>query len=234
MTTTGRRSPSAAPQIIAFAAGATTLAAFGHPAMAQDAPAAPPATATPQTDTTAPAPTPNPVPVPEQPAAPAPTPEHHSSRSIPLLGVDGGLYMPTSSKTRDRLGSTWTSFGLGIGGVGAANRKGALNLDFQILYNSHNGNSALIVPIGLEYRKGFARPGQSVVPYACLGVDADINDFGSHQDNIDQVVRVAGGGTAAIGVTFSRNAFLDLRYRAISSVKGFDLSGTELSAGIRF
>jgi hypothetical protein len=232
------------PQIIACAA---VLAASNAPAMAQDAPAAnaapqpaPNPAAMPQpaanpaaapTGTTAPAPVSN---SPASETAPAPEPEHRKSRSLPLIGVDGGLYMPTSSKTRDRLGSTWTSFGLGIGGVGSARRQGALNLDFQVLYNQHNGNSALIIPIGVEYRKGFAQPGQSADPYVSVGIDADITDFGSHQDNIDQKVRVTEGAYAALGITFSQRAFLDVRYRAISSVKGFDLSGTELSAGIRF
>ena len=157
-----------------------------------------------------------------------------ASRRLPSIGADGGIYLPSSAKTRSLYGSQWTSIGLGLGSIGAPSQQGDTGLDLQVLYSKHGDNSALIIPVGLEYSKGLGSPNQSVTPYVAVGADVVPNSIKSVPDHIDNKWRFAGGATAAIGLNFGNSAYAEARYRAVSHVQGIDLSGTAFTVGVRF
>ena len=83
------------------------------------------------------------------------------------------MFLPSSSKTRDRFGYSWLSIGLGLGAINPVSTKGNLALDLNLLYHGRDGNHAFFAPLGVGYRVALA-PGTSTVPYAGLSADADL------------------------------------------------------------
>jgi hypothetical protein len=175
---------------------------------------------------------------------PAPPPERERpARRLPPLGPNLGLFAPTSTMARDRFGSTWVAFGLGLGGVRPARRGGGLVGDFGAISGRRGDNRALIIPLGVEWRtalggagssgdEGEERPGN--VPYVGVAVDAYATRLRSDEDGVRAGWRFAGGGGAALGVTFAQRGFVEARYRIISKIRGIDLSGAQVRAGVRF
>ncbi|MBV9849816.1 MAG: hypothetical protein JO250_09110 [Armatimonadetes bacterium] len=229
--------------------GALLLTAFALPvARAQtptpdagNPPAAPPAAApdqtTPPATTTPGTATPPPN---ATPATPVETPETPSDQgqNAPRsnrfrIGPAVGVFLPTSGKVRDRFGDTWFSIGIGLGSINPVSTKGTLALDLNLFYHERDGNRAFFAPLGLGYRIALA-PGTNVIPYA--GVSGDINfaDITSNPDNVHNSFNVGVGASAFTGLNFGDTAFLEARYYALSSIKGFDLSGLNLQAGYRF
>jgi len=157
-----------------------------------------------------------------------------SGGRVPSIGADAGIYLPTSSKTRDLYGSQWTSFGIGLGSIGTPTEQGHTGTDLQVLYSKRGDNSALLIPIGVEYRRSLGTPNTSFTPYWALGLDIVPNAIKSIPDNVDYKWRAAAGATAAVGADFGKSAFIEARYRAVSHVEGIDLSGTAFTIGVRF
>ena len=149
------------------------------------------------------------------------------------IGPEVGLFLPTSSKTSNRFGSSWLSLGIGLGQVDQVTEKGQTTFDLNILYQSKNGNSALVAPVGVAYRVALGKSGINT-PYAGVSADLVLADLKSKQDNVNHGLQTAAGGSAFIGIDFGTTGFLEARYLGITSMKGFDLSGLNLSAGYRF
>ncbi|WP_395088292.1 hypothetical protein [Armatimonas sp.] len=72
-----------------------------------------------------------------------------------------------------------------------------------------------------------------LLPYAGVGVGGVYANMRSEAD------RVNGSGFAPsasvyAGTSIGLNSFFEARWRSVGRVQGFDLSGLDLSAGIRF
>ena len=201
-----------------------------------DTPAAPPA----PTDTTPPAtpapvnPTPSTAPQTTAPETPAPAPEPASKKSNRFrIGPEVGVYFLTSSKARNQFGNSAISLGLGLGSIAQASTRGRLALDLQVQYQTRNGNHMFLAPLGVAYRKALNEGGPNVA-YVGATVDLDFVDLRSGDYNVHSGVRTAFGASPLIGVSFGDSGFLEARYLYVSRIKGFDLSGLNLSAGFRF
>ena len=200
-------------------------------------PAAPPTiTAPPDTSTTPPAATTPAAPAP--PASPPSSGEDHP-RSRFRIGPTIGFFLPTASKTRDRFSSDWFSLGLGLGPVSGVTNRGGIGFDINLLYQKHDGNRALIVPLGVGYRIALVNTTNAdgtkvkTVPYAGVTADYYLINFKSIPENINGTYG-AGGGSALIGVNFSDSANIEARYQFTSKARDFDFSGLNLTAGYRF
>lgn len=221
-----------------FAAGALAVL-FALPAAAQTPTDTPPATTAP----VAPAPnTANPTPstapatpettTPQTPAPASPQPEtKHSNRF--RIGPEVGVFLLTSGKARSQFGNSAVSIGLGLGSIAQASTQGRLALDLQIQYQTKSGNHLFIAPLGVAYRKALNQ-GTANVAYVGATADLDFVDIRSGDYNVHSGVRTAFGASPLIGVSFGDSGFLEARYLYVSRVKGFDLSGLNLSAGYRF
>ncbi len=227
-----------AAALLAFAlpaAHAQATPAQATPAPDPNAPATPPVTAP---DTTAPV-----TPAPDTTAPPADatpaTPQAVPDNSGPppdnrfRIGPAVGLYLPTSSKTRDRFGNDWVSFGIGLGAINAISTKGTVGFDASIFYHGRDSNHAFFLPIGVSYRIALAS-GTNVVPYVGVSADLDLTDITSNPDNVHNSFNVGGGGSGFAGLNFGDSAFIEARYYGLSKANGFDLSGLSLSTGYRF
>lgn len=190
-----------------------------------------------------PAPAPAPAPAPQQdPPAPDPQP---SPRPEPrrrfTFGPNFGLYLPTSGKTRDAFGESWTNIGFGVGQVRTARRGGVLSFDFAFINNNRgSGRRAFLAPVGVSYRGSFVDPEdengnvRSIIPYYGASAGLYLANLDSDKYDVDTDLSVGGGGSALVGVAFQRRAFLEARYHAVSRIRGFDLSGLNIALGLRF
>lgn len=221
------------------AALAAAVAALGgtHTASAQTpdpGTSTPPAAVAPQT-TLPDAPATNPTVTTTVTPTPAPEPEPKQSRSRFRIGPSVGVYLPTSSKTRQRFGSSWFSLGLGFGAFDVIKAQGQLGLDLNLLYQKHDDNHAFLLPIGLGYRIALTKdPEARAIPYAGITGDAVFADVRSVADNVHSGFRTGAGASALIGVNIGTNTNLEARYQFISRIKSFDFSGLSLTAGYRF
>lgn len=219
----------AAAASLAAAATALLLAGFARPAGAQtpDAQQTPPPATTPDATTT-----PG-----QQTDDQNPPPPRRRSRF--RIGPELGLFLPTSSKTRDRFGDSWVSFGIGLGRISRAAENGRPRpvLGLSVLTKSRGDNRAIIVPLGLEYRVPLTRATSesATVPYVGVSGDLVFADLRVREVNENiSGLRVTGGASAYVGTTFSDSAYIEARYRLIARTRGYDLSGLNLTAGFRF
>ena len=231
-------------KITRFWAGSALALMLAMPAaMAQTTTDTPPVSTTPApTDTTpvppvntAPSPTnstPSTAPETTAPETTAPEPAPKKSTRF-RIGPEVGVYFLTSSKARNQFGNTAVSLGIGLGSISQASTQGRLALDLQIQYQTRNGNHLFLAPLGVAYRKALNQGGPNVA-YAGLTADLDFVDIRSGDYNVHSGVRTAFGASPLIGVSFGDSGFLEARYLYVSRVKGFDLSGLNLSAGYRF
>jgi len=189
-----------------------------------DTPPAPPVTA-------APAPTDTNAPVTAEGTPPPPPAPKRSNRF--RIGPEVGVFLLTSGKARSQFGNSAISLGLGLGSIAQATTQGRVALDLQIQYQTRHGNHLFIAPLGVGYRKALNQGGPSVA-YVGATVDLDFVDIRSGDYDVHSGVRTAFGASPLLGVSFGDSGFLEARYLYVSRVKGFDLSGLNLSAGYRF
>jgi len=149
------------------------------------------------------------------------------------IGPEVGLYLPTSSKARSEFGSSALSLGIGLGSINKISKRGQTTLDLQVIYQSKGDNHLFLAPLGVGYRKAISQ-NSSTTTY--LGATADIYfiDLRSGRYDVHSGVRTAFGGSVLAGVNFSENGYFEARYLIVSRIKGFDLSGVNLTAGYRF
>ncbi len=201
---------------------ALALLLAAAPAMAQTPTDTAPANLVP---TTAPAST-----APET-AAPDPAVEKNKNRF--RIGPEVGVFFLTSGKARSQFGNSSISIGLGLGSIAQASTKGRLALDLQIQYQTRHGNHLFLAPLGIAYRKALNEGGPNVA-YVGATADLDFVDIRSGDYNVHSGIRTAFGASPLVGVSFGDSGFLEARYLYVSRVKGFDLSGLNISAGYRF
>lgn len=213
-------------RLLAGSALALLLAMPG--AMAQTPDNAPPA------DTAPANPTPSTAPVSTAPdTPPAPAEPEQKKRNRFRIGPEVGVYFLTSGKARSQFGNSAVSIGLGLGSIAQAPTQGRLALDLQVQYQTRSGNHLFLAPLGIAYRKGLNQGGPNRA-YVGATADLDFVDIRSGDYNVHSGVRTAFGASPLIGVTLGDSGFLEARYLYVSRIKGFDLSGLNLSAGYRF
>lgn len=158
-----------------------------------------------------------------------------NGRRFPSVGPEAEVYLLSSSRARDRFGSTLTGIGLGFGSV-APSKKARLSPDISILKSSHGRNDALFVIAGVQYKRAFSperAESSGFVPYYGVGLNALYGRVKvpmlRQKDN-----GFGGGASIFVGSTLGRRAYVEARYRGLSSVGSYNFSGLSLSAGIRF
>ena len=174
---------------------------------------------------------------PETPASEAAgvPPRKFSRRLLPLIGVDYGTFVPVSARTRERFGASWQTWGVGIGKVEQISRRGAIVTELNFLSAGRGNTKAIVVPVGLQYRRTLGNGlGSDISPYCVASANMYATYIKSEPDNIKYGLRFAVGGALAGGFTFGERAFIEIRYRAMTGVRGVNLSGNEIRSGVRF
>ena len=154
------------------------------------------------------------------------------AQNAPRLGIDGGVYFPSSSKTKAIFGSSLGSIGPGFGPVQVLKRKITPDFDFirekraTVLF----AGAKLLVPIGpaplSAQTAGFA-------PYSGLGVNLTYADIDAPDAGIEDK-GFGAGASAILGASFGQRFFGEARYRITSSAADFNFSGAQIVIGARF
>lgn len=160
------------------------------------------------------------------------------------IGPQVGVYLPTDRLARQRFGDQWTNVGLGLGPIVAPSDQGETTYDLTFISsrtriqgtnNRVFQQSILVVPVNILYRKGFgAAEGNGVRGYWGGSVGAIVTQMESQFDDIKSGWRSGWGGSAFVGVVLSKQAYAEARYFQSTKIKAFDLSGLNLSVGVRF
>ena len=196
-------------------------------------------------------------PPPNPPAPQQPSPARKPKFSIYLV-PDIGVYMPTSSKTRERFGGDWFSYGIGLSSISTPHNNGRVSPDIQFLSQSNGDDTVFFGLIGLEYRQSLLfgqrrkpvnqppnpQPGgqpqpeaerkPSYVPYFGVSAYEAVGDLRAVEDNVHSGVRTGVAGAAFLGIEYQNQAYFEARYVQTSVLKSFDLSGFSLTIGYRF
>lgn len=175
-----------------------------------------------------------PSPPPQMP--PPPPPPHHPHI---ILGINAGVFVPSSGKARNRFGDDWWSTGIGIGAIHQASGHGNFGFDLRTQYQtSSNDERVFVGAVGVEYRRRFdTDPGAwraQYVPYYGATLDVMGLYLNSPEDNVSDSLDATVGGSVFVGTTVGQQEFIEVRYQALPDVQGFNLSGTSLTAGVRF
>lgn len=216
------RMPHVFPRLMSVFLVCCAATLLSSPARAQEAPTAP---AVPAGQT-----------VPQTPQdAPAPqTPPNDKPQSRRFtIGPELGLFFLTNGKARNAFGSTFFNYGIGLGNIPRARGHGDWLFDATIISGSRSGGRVLLAPIGASYRIALGK-GENVRPFAGVSANLIIANLRADRYNVGNGTGVTGGGSLFAGFTFGEQAYLQARYYGMGAVRGFNLSGLNLSTGFRF
>ena len=175
-------------------------------------------------------------------AAPAPTEPEPTPLKVPYLGLNVGTFVPTSALTRSRFGGNWQTFSPGLGTVLPSLKPTRLP-DFSLATRRRSvggfNNKAFLVLLGIQQQWPLFTLSEDAtrlptfLPYAGVGAGATYANLRSGADNVNGSAFGA-SASAYVGTSIGLNAFIEARYRLLSPIKGFNLSGTQVSIGLRF
>jgi hypothetical protein len=169
----------------------------------------------------------------------------NAQQGRPLIGANIGAYFPTNGKTREVFGNQFLNYGFALGRVQRPGVRGRTAIDFAVITNGNlfrdSDRRAIIIPVGLTYLAPLRELSSSdysqrysFLPY--YGVSGNV--FGtfirSDVDGVQNGLRMSYGGSAFIGAALGNNFFTQVRYYLMTEVRGFELSGWNISAGFRF
>jgi len=145
------------------------------------------------------------------------------------------LYMPTNSKTQDRFGSTWTSWGFTIGQTfpGGNDTLDKFMFHLDAIFRSSGENHAYLIPVGIKYTKSLPRS-KDFVPFVGATADVFFIDLRSIPDGVDSGLRTTGGLGVFAGADIGKNLTVKANYYAVVKTQGFDLSGLGLALNLRY
>ena len=150
------------------------------------------------------------------------------------FGPEIGLYIPTDSKTRSAFGGTWFSVGLGLGEIRKASQSGRFQADFGLFGTSHSGgHQVYMAPLGVSYIRAL-NDNENSAPYVGASADIVLTQIRSDPDGIVSRIRGTGGGSVFIGEAINKKSYVQARYFLMGDVRGYNLSGVNLSYGYRF
>jgi hypothetical protein len=157
---------------------------------------------------------------------------------IPKVGIDTGLFLPSSGKTRSRFGGRWQDISIGIGSTDRPSVAGEFSFDFSTLYQRSGAYHLFLMPVGVDYRRAVnardVAQNRTFMPFYGVSTNLDIVDIRSPKDNVHSRFRLSQGGSAIFGTTIGGSGFLEARYIGVAGVQGFDLSGVHLEGDVRF
>lgn len=158
------------------------------------------------------------------------------AQNTPRFGVDGGVFFPSSSKTKSVFGSNFKSFGPGFGSAQVLQRKVYPDFDFVRQNSGDNratvifAGAKLLIPLGRAPLSGEI-PG--FAPYSGGGVNLTYANINAPDVGV-KAKGFGAGASAILGASFGQRFYGEARYRITSSAADFNFSGTQIVIGARF
>ncbi len=159
-------------------------------------------------------------------------PARAQSRSDARPGVELGYLRFSSRLTSDTFGGNGLSISPAFGPIATGTKRGSTQSDFGVNISRGNGNTLVIVPLGVRYIKALGDG--ATRPYVGGSVDLAPTYSRIQTQNLGGKVSFAAGGSAFVGLALSNRLNLEARYFALSKVRGYDLSHTQIALGLRF
>lgn len=158
------------------------------------------------------------------------------AQRLPQIGIDGGLFFPSSSKTKQVFGSSFKSIGPGFGSTQVTRRR--IYPDFDLLREEKSDNKATVIFAGARWLVPLGRPLVSekttgFAPYGGFGLNLAYADIDAPSVGVDDN-GFGVGASAAIGASFGERFFGEARYRLATKTADFNFSGTQVVLGVRF
>jgi hypothetical protein len=178
----------------------------------------------------------SPAPAPPDSATPPDKGNDEPPRPRFLIGPEVGVFFPSNARTRDAFGSHFTNVGIGLGALQQRSERGAIGFDLSFVTNRNKESNLFVAPVGLLYARRLGNGGSSVVPYAGASVNLFLVNMKTTKGDYDVKAGFRSGfGTSVFaGTTIGRSVYLQARYLVATEVSGFDLSGLNVSTGLRF
>ncbi len=155
-----------------------------------------------------------------------------SRRREARYGLEVGYLRFNSSLTSDTFGGNGFSISPAFGSIASGTTSGVTQRDFGINVSQGNGNTLVIVPIGLRYTKALSDG--PTRPYVGGSLNLAPTYSKIETQNLGGKLSLAVGGSALAGIDFNNRLNLEARYFALSKVRGYDLSHVEIALGVRF
>lgn len=146
-----------------------------------------------------------------------------------FLGPQAGVYLPTSSFLRDKLGESWFSFGAGRMNMNQA-RTRKFGSDFNVTSKRANGNALFMAAASYGIVSPLGDPQATTRPYwAVRGglsyIDYAISDgLARHSGK-----RLGYNFNAEIGIIFQDRLSLSARYDFFSQHEGINFNGFSIN-----
>ena len=157
---------------------------------------------------------------------------HAQDENRPRFGLKVGQYRYASSQTRNTFDGNSLSISPDYSRAVTPDKRGRLRFDFGFNSSSDGDNRLIFVPVGVGYR---ATTGEgSTLPFYGGSLNVAPTYLKVPDQNKDGKLSFAVGGSAFAGVQFNQKFTIEARYFLFSKVRGYNLSGLELSAGVRF
>ncbi|MDX1935406.1 MAG: hypothetical protein SFU56_22630 [Capsulimonadales bacterium] len=148
------------------------------------------------------------------------------------IGPDYTIYRPASARTGQRFSGTWRQFGWGWGTF--VTPKAGLHSQFntEFLIGKSGDNRVYLLPVQFGAIQGW-KVGSATLYAGLTGGPCGVN-LRADPEGVKAGWRVAPSAALTAGANLSRRAYFEMQYYRINPVRGFDFSGTNLSAGFRF
>lgn len=175
-------------------------------------------------------------------AAPAPSEPEPTPIRVPYLGLNVGTFVPSNALARNRFGDNWQTFSPGLGPVLPPLQPTRFP-DFSLATHKHTtggfNNKAFLVFLGVQQQWPLFTLSEDAtrlpafLPYFGAGAGTTYANLRSEADRV-KGSSFGVSGSAYVGTAIGLNAFIEARYRLLSPIQGFNLSGTQISIGLRF
>lgn len=147
------------------------------------------------------------------------------------IGGNVGVFVPTNKATRDALGNSWISWG--IGPVPIVSRDGRrISSDLGFVAHSNNGNRLFMIKptIGVSQTFGDATKA-GAVPFIAVRTGPAYANYSITTNGVKvSGSKIGWNGNAEVGIIFNQNFILSARYDVMSQFSGFNFNGWTLSA----
>lgn len=140
-------------------------------------------------------------------------------------------YFPSSGKTKDAFGSSWTGFGvaLNLESLGINTSVWGFHPYSGYFHADEGDNDAHIIPLGLEYRRGLS---ENI--YFGIGASVNAVKFEVRDKGIDTGWRGAVGARLGLGMNVTKWFNIHAAYNFMSEVKDYDFSGFSIQGKVNF
>ena len=149
-----------------------------------------------------------------------------------IIGPEYNAFRPMSAKAANRFGQRWGGVGISFDKIVPAKNGLTFDTDANFLIGQSGKNRVYLMPLQLGGRQSWQIRKNSYY-LGLLGGYCGVN-LRADPEGVKAGWRFAPAFSTVAGLTLNNRAHLEYRYYRTNPVRGFNMSGTNLSLGMRF